>query len=330
MRVWVWLLLAAVGCQGQQPTPEAAPESAAAPEPPAPAPAKTDVPAAAPVEVLEPETVSDDPPTGLPLALLATLAADEPGQGRATLRDEKRGVIANHRAGELIANKVRLLEVWPDYVVINNNDERERVSFAEGIASVAATDVFYPDFVELEDQPNSMNDALQLEDGPGYVVKKPVFAWGTPRTIAAIRQAIRTYAAAVDGGPDVRVGDISKRNGGPFPPHLSHQTGRDVDIGYILSGPQKNTRRFVTATRHSLDRARSWALLRAMLETDAVRYMFVDYGLQKLLYDHAIESGEDPKKLATIFQYPAGSRAARGIIRHWRGHGDHFHVRFRG
>jgi hypothetical protein len=67
-----------------------------------------------------------------------------------------------------------------------------------------------------------------------------------------------------------------------------------------------------------------------MLETDAVRYVFVDYGLQRLLYEYAVEAGENPGWLATVFQYPSGSRAARGVIRHWRGHGNHFHVRFRG
>ena len=94
-------------------------------------------------------------------------------------------------------------------------------------------------------------------------------------------------------------------------------------------GPQADVKRFVTATRHTLDRERTWELLRAMIETDAVGYIFLDYGLQRLLYDYAIEDGEDPAFLASVFQYPRGSRAPHGMIRHWRGHGDHFHVRFR-
>ena len=283
------------GPQASEPAPEPAPIADVALQPePAPEPA------------VEPESVSADPPTGLPLTLLATLAAATPKEGRATIRHGSRGVIAMFRAGELVADGVRLAEVWPDYVVVDNEGERERVSFEEGLASVSATDVFYPDLVELDDRTNSMADAVQLGDGPGYVVKKPVFAWGTPRTVAAIQQAVRTYTSEVDGGPDVRIGDISKRQGGPFPPHLSHQTGRDVDIGYILTGAQAKTRRFVTATRHSLDRDRSWKLVRAMLDTDAVGYIFLDYGLQRLLYEHALASGEDEAWLASVFQYPAG------------------------
>lgn len=324
---WVLVGIAAAGCN-----PEA---SAAA----VPADAETDVveeppasepaPAQAETALLELETVSADPPTGLALQLLATLAAEKPADGRATIRDEARGVIGMYRPGELLADQVRLVEVWPDYVVIENEGERERVSFVDGIASVRPDDVFYPDLVELDERSNTMADAVQLEDGPGYVVKKPLFAWGTPRTVAAIRQAVRIYASNVRGGPSVHVGDISKREGGPFPPHLSHQTGRDVDIGYVHMGPQADVKRFVTATRHSLDRERTWELLRALIETDAVGYIFLDYGLQRLLYEYALEDGEDPAFLASVFQYPRGSRAPHGIIRHWRGHANHFHVRFR-
>src|SRR5688500_1288165 len=48
-----------------------------------PAPAE-----ATPAVEVELEVVSDDPPTGLPLQLLATLAAATPADGRATIRDE--------------------------------------------------------------------------------------------------------------------------------------------------------------------------------------------------------------------------------------------------
>ena len=33
--------------------------------------------------------------------------------------------------------------------------------------------------------------------------------------------------------------------------------------------------------------------------------------------------------LEALFQYPRGKGRAYGIIRHWKGHKDHFHVRFR-
>ena len=57
-------------------------------------------------------------------------------------------------------------------------------------------------------------------------------------------------------------------------------------------------------------------------------YLFVDYELQHLLYEEARAMGATEVQLERWFQYPYGRRAARGIIRHWKGHDDHFHVRF--
>ena len=37
----------------------------------------------------------------------------------------------------------------------------------------------------------------------------------------------------------------------------------------------------------------------------------------------------DAKTLDALFQYPRGKRRSYGLIRHWRNHVNHFHVRFR-
>ena len=190
-------------------------------------------------------------------------------------------------------------------------------------------EVFYPDFVDFDARVNSMDEAGQLQLGPGYVIKRPDNAWGTPRTVTAIQTAAKRYLDRGLGGPAVHVGDISKKSGGPLPPHLSHQDGRDVDVGYVLQGDVADVKRFVTATAGRLDVVRSWALLDAFLGTERVRYIFVDYGLQRLLYEHAKREGVEEERLDELFQYPRGSAAAKGVIRHWRGHANHFHVRFR-
>ena len=113
-----------------------------------------------------------------------------------------------------------------------------------------------------------------------------------------------------------------------FPPHLSHRHGRDVDVGYVLHGPEADDERFRAAGAHNLDLARSWALLDAFLAAGAVHYVFADYGVQRLLYEHAVSLGVGPERLAEVFQYPRGRHAPHGIVRHWRGHVNHFHVRF--
>jgi hypothetical protein len=277
--------------------------------------------ASSPVEV-------PDPLTDLPLSLLATMAAEVPENGRATFRDEVAGVIATYRVGELVREGVALAEVGPAHVTFDRAGRRERLEFDPEPVELRADDVFYPDLADTYTLPNSMADGVQLQPGTGYVVKTPGHAWGTPRVLAAIRDSVRAYHRSSPENPQVHVGDLSKKEGGFFPPHLSHQDGRDVDIGYVLKGSLGHERRFVTATRLNLDRERSWALIRALLDSQVVGYIFMDYELQRLLYDHALRSGEDPQWLASVFQYPHGQGASRGMIRHWRGHQNHFHVRF--
>src|SRR5690606_23260483 len=136
------------------------------------------------------------------------------------------------------------------------------------------------------------------------------------------------YARADASAPPVYVGDLSKKEGGPFPPHVSHQSGRDVDIGLVHQGHHAGARRFVRATRTSLDVERTWSLLVALLETGQVAYVFVDYEVQGWLHAWATARGVNPARLQEWFQYPRGATAMAGVVRHWRGHTDHLHVRF--
>ncbi|MEX1367148.1 MAG: penicillin-insensitive murein endopeptidase, partial [Nannocystaceae bacterium] len=264
------------------------------------------------------------PPTSLPLGLLATLEATDPAQSRATIRDDDSGVIASYRPGDHIREGVRVVSIDNGVVELLNDERVERLGVSEIPVELSADDVFYPDLLEDLYRSGSMDDAIPLPPGPEYTVKAEAYAWGTPRTIAQLRSAIRAYARG-RSVPRVHIGDISLRQGGPFPPHLSHQQGRDVDIAYVLNGRRA---RFGVANRLSLDLERTWALLQSLLDTEAVLYVFIDYEVQALLYEHARAQGVSEARLDSLFQYPHGRQAARGIIRHWKGHDDHFHVRF--
>lgn len=269
------------------------------------------------------------PPSDLPVTLLATLAASDPRLGRATIRRIEQGLTSTVRVGEALLPGAVLSAVHAQYVLIERDGELERLDFPTEQVELGADEKYYPDFVEFGDRERSMANAVQLPAGIGYMIKRPDSAWGTPRAIGLLRESIRIYGDKGLAGPDVHVGDLSRRNGGPFPPHLSHQTGRDVDIGYVLKGPLSEETRFRTATRHSLDLPRTWALLEAHIASGGVAYIFMDYGLQRLVFNYAKEAGVPAPTLAETFQYPRGSRSASGTIRHWRGHANHFHVRFR-
>jgi hypothetical protein len=274
--------------------------------------------------VAEPE---EDPPTALPLTLLATQVADDPADARATIRDDEAGSIASYRVGDPIRKHAIISAIERGRVRLVNDERRELLAVGMAPAKLSAEDVFYPDLVD-EDLPDDMVDGVQLSPGPGWIIKRPHNAWGTPRTVDRLRDALREYVREMPGGPDVHIGDISKSGGGYFPPHLSHQAGRDVDIGYVLTGNQADVTRFVRAHSLNLDRERTWHLVRTLLESGAIGYVFMDYDVQRMLYEHAKTTGVSPTQLEEWFQYPRGNRAAHGTLRDWRGHDDHFHVRF--
>jgi hypothetical protein len=267
------------------------------------------------------------PATSLPLVLLATQVPADPSQARATIRDAEAGTIAHYRVGDAIRKSAIVAAIAAGRVELVHDEQRELLRAGAEPAALSPDDVFYADFVD-ESMPETMADGVQFESGPGWVVKTPAYAWGTRRAVHRLREALRAYVRVAQGGPDVHVGDLSKPGGGPFPPHISHRAGRDVDIGYVLRGSVADVSRFVTATAANLDRARTWQLVRALLDTHAVAWIFMDYEVQRMLYEHALAAGTPKDTLEALFQYPRGNRASAGVIRDWRGHADHFHVRW--
>ena len=186
-----------------------------------------------------------------------------------------------------------------------------------------------PGYGAYDDDTGELPHGVQLPEGKYYVVKHAHLAWGTADTIRLIQGAIASYRQVWRSSPKIHVGDISKKGGGKFPPHNSHQHGRDVDIGYVLKGDKSDEVKFVNATSSNLDVERSWDLISAFLDTDEIKYIFMDYSIQKLLYDEAKRQGVSRDTLDELFQYPRGKGRGHGIIRHSKGHVNHFHVRFR-
>jgi hypothetical protein len=268
------------------------------------------------------------PPTELGLTLLATIGAAAPEDAAATIRNDDTGVIRQYRVGDPLAEDATLAAVSRGVVQIQRAATSESLSISVESVELRDGDVYYPDLVEPDDFVGVLSQGLQLPPGLHYIVKRPDNAWGTPHTIRRIQDAVRTYHERTPGGPKIHVGDISRKGGGAFPPHLSHRHGRDVDVGFVLTGDEADETRFRPAGRHNLDVPRSWALLEGFIDSDAIHYIFLDYGLQKLLYEHALAEGASQDRLDRVFQYPRGRHAPNGLIRHWRGHVNHFHVRF--
>jgi hypothetical protein len=186
-----------------------------------------------------------------------------------------------------------------------------------------------PGFEPDEPQSGRLVNARKLPSSDAYTIKRSHNVYGTARTIKLIGKVIDSYQRRAPGGPKLRIGDISKDGGGPMSGHLSHQEGRDVDIGLILQGELADHLHFSGASADNVDLGRTWTLIEEFIATGEVRCIFLDYEMQRLLYEHAKQIGVPKNTLDEYFQYPRGVGRNHGLIRHWRGHRNHIHVRFR-
>jgi penicillin-insensitive murein endopeptidase len=168
----------------------------------------------------------------------------------------------------------------------------------------------------------SLYNGVRFPDGPLWQVMEPKYAYGTEETVQAIGHAITEVNRLFPNSPRLSIGHLSREHGGWLRPHRSHQSGRDVDLGFYYHGGQ---RWYVPANETNLDVARTWALISALLKTTEVDYLFVDKSLHALLRAEAERIGESAGLVREVFD---GDARERPLLRHARGHATHLHVRF--
>lgn len=167
-----------------------------------------------------------------------------------------------------------------------------------------------------------LNAAAMPED-PRWTLVDPAHVWGTTETVSYLLTAIDALSKEFPDSHSIFIGDISRQRGGYIKPHLSHQSGKDVDIGYFYT--TKDPVWYTRATPYNFDRARTWAFIRAIIAHTDVHLIFVDRRVQRWLRSYAESIGEDPGWLHSIFD---GNETHESMIRHEPGHDTHFHVRF--
>jgi hypothetical protein len=178
-----------------------------------------------------------------------------------------------------------------------------------------------------------LRGGARLSQGKGYLIRRPLRSWGTPETVAMVRDVLRDVRAEHRELHTLAIGDISQKGGGHISEHRSHQSGRDIDVGFFYTKvPRGYPNSFALATGDNLDRAATWDLLVGFARTaddpGGVEAIFLDLGVQGLLYEWAKDRGVDERYLDRLFQYPEGPGSS-GLVRHQPHHGDHMHVRFR-
>lgn len=179
----------------------------------------------------------------------------------------------------------------------------------------------------------ALHDASLLEPGEGFYIRRPWRAFGTSTMVDILERVVTDVADRFYDTHAIAIGDLSAETGGRITDHSSHQSGRDVDIGLIFKQkPASYPDSFVVGTADNLDLEATFVLVEELAKTAAqpggIQVMFLDFKLQGLLYNWALEAGENPEYLAKLFQFPHGRGQCAGLVRHEPNHADHIHARF--
>lgn len=167
-------------------------------------------------------------------------------------------------------------------------------------------------------------NGVQMPPGEHWKRVSPANEWGTRETVDDLIRCIEQVNREFPGSPPMYIGDFSARHGGHLYPHVSHQSGRDVDVSYYYKPGLQRWYRYATAK--NLDLPRTWAFVRAVITLTDVKLLIIDTAIQKLIKDYALSIGEDRAWLDDIFRGRPGK--LRPLIIDAPGHRTHIHVRF--
>ncbi|MEZ4382482.1 MAG: penicillin-insensitive murein endopeptidase [Nannocystaceae bacterium] len=159
-----------------------------------------------------------------------------------------------------------------------------------------------------------------------YQLRKPAQAFGSSHTIKTAIMAISEFRRRSKYKRELVIGAVSLPRGGRFRPHRSHQSGRDIDIRLPVRASVDHHQ---PPRANEVDWKAAWRLIKAFADTGEVQYIFLEYGLQKVLYRAAQASGATKQELAALIQWPRPAKSNNGVVRHAKGHTSHIHVRLK-
>lgn len=133
--------------------------------------------------------------------------------------------------------------------------------------------------------------------GPGYECYGPAAKrYGRPEVIRAIKYVCAEWAKAFPQGPRIGVGNLSFAEGGPMPPHVSHQDGIDVDLAPVASNQEEIA---LTWDHPKYSRQRTQKLVDLIQNNPIVK-------VRTILFNDPDVTG----------------------VEYWEGHDNHLHVSF--
>lgn len=183
---------------------------------------------------------------------------------------------------------------------------------------------------------------VQLPFNPElYTIRRPEYAYGSTHAVRHLQIALAKFRANSSYRGPLIVSDLSGPRGGYHWPHLSHQSGRDVDLwlplrcdeqGVTLKGGDIRSGRidfpsFAAARPAEIDWGASWELVKALVRTGQINGIFLARPNHRLLRQAALRDGLSPQEADEIIQ--GDQRTLAPLVRHVGGHDKHLHVRFR-
>lgn len=180
-------------------------------------------------------------------------------------------------------------------------------------------------------------------DGYGYtyVKKSRGRTYGTDELVLGLMQVAADFQKMHPGDPGLKLGDLSQKGGGEVSHHASHESGVDVDIIFLAmdtGGKPVDHDKFLgfdsRGRRGSLrfDTARNWDLVSLLVSNpyfgSGIQYIFIDRHQKDALLSHA-RSLRDASSGSRRAELDRQIRAAAGVLRHWKNHSDHYHLRIK-
>ena len=157
-----------------------------------------------------------------------------------------------------------------------------------------------------------------------YWRRRPEFSYGSTHMVTHLQLAIAKFRKYSGYPHELIISDMSQRHGGSFGRHESHRSGRDVDIWLPRTADVKRGK--AVGSARQVDWNAAWHLVKALVRTGQVQYIFLSRSRQRFLYRAAKADGLTREQLRALMQYPR--RGGQAVIRHEPGHRKHIHVRF--
>ena len=165
--------------------------------------------------------------------------------------------------------------------------------------------------------------------GRGFAVARHRAAlWGTPELVKLVKKCGRTYRRYFSRKyAPIPVGDLSSRDGGPLKSHKSHQSGRDVDVGFMRKKPLSKGY-FSDTSPRQMNMYAQWVVLKCFLDDPQTQMIFIERSRVRALKKYIKRIYKKrPKKLKRYLGFFPGGR--NKVIRPDKVHKSHMHVRIR-